>query len=497
MSDLTMICFPSRIKIFPYHKGDSPTLERKLSLFDYRTHELTITAYLISVRDECIYVPRGFGITEIQKLLESDNYYDTRIICDNFYPPNNTIDIRFKPGIGAKDEHQIDSVSFLVKDFPDSDQKFLNIDTGFGKTFCSIKASSLLGYRTMVVIDKSGLMNQWISKIKEYTYCKDDDICIIQGRDSLESAIINGENKIRYKYYICATQTLAIAGEEDRLNEFIKSNDIGLKIIDEAHEMMKANTIIDLSCDVKYNFYLTATPQRSDSLEDLLYSKITKTFKRFGAYTVNLLKYTYVKNVFINTFPSPFHQRISKTRNGFSSIIYEKWVFKSDRKVVFVYLICRYIAMELLSRDPDAKILFVFSINDNIKKISDLFYKNDRISCGIYTNENMKLKAKALDKNIILSNIKNCGAGMDIANLRAVVNFVPFKSPVLLHQLFGRLRYIDGKALFYFNVIDEGYKDIVKQNFYRQKFFKTKSKNITNIRLNMNDLVDKFYREKE
>ena len=491
-NEIVIEAFPTRMKIVPYHKGDSPSLERKLSLYDYRTRENTMCLYLLDEKNETLWIPRGFGLKEVTQILESDDYYDTKVYERDIPAPSERININFRSGIGAKDQHQIDSVSFLVKDFQDSLQKFLNIDTGYGKTFCSIKASSLLGYRTMVVIDKSGLMKQWIDKIKEYTYCKDSDIIMIQGRDSLMKQIKDSYKGKKFKFYICATQTLAIASEEGFLEDFIKTNEIGLKIIDEAHEMMKATTLIDLGCDVRNNFYLTATPQRSDSNEDLLYARITKTYKRFGGYTANLKKYTYVKNVFINTYPSPFHQRVAKTRNGFSAVIYEKWIFKSDRKTVFFYLICKYIAMQMLERDKDAKILFTFSINSSINKIAELFRKNDHINCGIYTTEN-KEKQKALNKSIILSTIKSSGAGMDINNLRAIVNFVPFKSPVLLHQLFGRLRYIEGKALFYFNIVDESYNDIVKQNFHRQKFFITKSKDISNLRFNMNDLMNRYY----
>lgn len=493
MNTLTLELFPTRIKIYPYHKGNSTSLERKLSLYDFRIHDVAMSLYNVSTEEECIWVPRGFGVDEVKRILEGDDYWETNVISEKFPAPKENILIEFKPGIGAKDTHQIDSVSFLVKDFPDSDQKFLNIDTGFGKTFCSIKAISILGYRSMIVIDKSGLMTQWKERIKQYTYCKDEDIVFIQGRDSLISATRNGYKGERYKVYICATQTLAIAAEENKLQEFVEANNIGIKIIDEAHEMMKANTMIDLGCDVKYNFYLTATPQRSDSMQDLLYAKITKTYKRFGSYTADLMKYTYVKNVFINTNPTPFQQRIAKTRNGFSAIIYEKWVFKSGHKSLFFYLMCRYIVDEMLSRDCEAKILIIFSINESIKKIADYFWKYDNVVCGIYTNENKKEKEKALTRNIILSNIKNCGAGMDIENLRVIVNFVPFKSPVLLHQLFGRLRYIKDKAMFYFNVIDTGYRDIVKQNFYRQRFFKNKAKNISDIKMNMPTMLNEHY----
>jgi hypothetical protein len=150
-----------------------------------------------------------------------------------------------------------------------------------------------------------------------------------------------------------------------------------------------------------------------------------------------------------------------------------------------------------LKEDPEAKILIVLSIKDSINEIARLFKQNDRIDCGIFTTDSDPAKkAKALNKNIILSTLKSSGAGMDIKNLRCIINFVPFKSTVLLHQLMGRLRYIEDKALFYFNIVDEGYENIVRQNFKRQYFFRNKAADIKDMRLNMNVLLSMLYKEK-
>jgi len=156
-----------------------------------------------------------------------------------------------------------------------------------------------------------------------------------------------------------------------------------------------------------------------------------------------------------------------------------------------------YIISKLINHDKEAKILILFSTKDHINQIAALIKKNLGITCGIFTSDlNDDLEKAQLNKNVILSTLKSSGAGMDIQGLRAVVNFIPFKSPVLLHQLMGRLRYMEGKALFYFNVVDEGFDDIVRQNFARQIFFKKKSKDISNLELDMNTLLNEYINKK-
>lgn len=484
----------SHLELVPYSLGESSTLERRLSLFDYIEHRITMSLYKYEPNDKTLCIPRGFSVEETLNLLAEDTIVEVDVVdVRNQTPMGRDISLPIKPGIGARDEHQIKSISFLLN--KDSTvQRFLNIDTGYGKTFCTIKAISVIGKCAMIVMANSNLMKQWTDSLKDFTSIKSHEIEIISGRDSIQKAI---NSKEKAKIYICSTQTLAIMSGENKLDEFVKKCGISIKVIDEAHEMMSAVALIDNGCDVYNNFYLTATPERSDTREAILYSRITKTFERFGGYTSELMQYVHVKNVLINSYPTPWHKRICNTKKGFSGVIYEKFIFKNDRKKTFFYLICKYVCSKILKEDPSAKILIVFSLKESINEIARLFKQNDNINCGIFTTDADKdKKRKELNKNVILSTLKSSGAGMDIKNLRCIINFVPFKSTVLLHQLMGRLRYMEDKALFYFNIVDEGFENIVRQNIKRQYFFRSKANDIKNMRLDMNRLLSMLYKNK-
>lgn len=484
----------SHLELVPYSLGESLTLERKLSLFNYIEKKVTMELFKYNPDEKTLCIPKGFSVEETLNYLAMDTIVEIDVVdVTDKTPQGRDIELSIRPGIGARDEHQIKSISFLVE--KDSKvQRFLNIDTGYGKTFCTIKAISIIGKCAMIVMANSNLMKQWIDSLKEFTYIKENEIEIISGRDTIQKAI---NSKEKAKIYICSTQTLSIMSVENKLNEFVEKCGIGIKVIDEAHEMMAAVTLIENGCDVYNNFYLTATPERSDTREAILYNRITKTFERFGAYTSEILQYVHVKNILINTYPTPWHKRMCNTKQGFSAMLYEKFIFKSDRKKTFFYLICKYVCSKILKSDPDAKILIVLSIKENINEIARLFRQNDGIQCGIFTTDTSpEFKKKQLSKNIILSTLKSSGAGMDIKGLRCIINFVPFKSTVLLHQLMGRLRYIEGKALFYFNIVDEGYENIVRQNIKRQYYFRSKAADIKNMRLDMNTLLSMLYKDK-
>ncbi|MGL4949637.1 MAG: DEAD/DEAH box helicase [Anaeroplasmataceae bacterium] len=489
----TLTVYRSRIEITPYTLGESETLENKLTLYDFVLRKVTMTLYKYNADTKTLCVPRGFSSEDTMAHLATDAIVDvTKINKIDSTRSGRDISLTMKPGVGAKDDHQIESISFLLNE--KYIQKFLNIDTGYGKTFCTIKAISVLGKAAMIIMGNSNLMKQWEKSLHQFTYIKKDEIRIISGRDSV---IRSMKEKEKAKIYICSTQTMSILSEENELQSFIDANGIGIKVIDEAHERMNAVVTIDLGCDVRNNFYLTATPERSDTREAILYLRITKTFDKFGAYTTKLSKYIHVKNVLINTHPIYWHKRICQTKKGFSAVMYEKFIFKDDKKKIFFYLICKYVVSKILGSDPDGKVLILFSIRESINEISRLFKHNDKYICGVFTADTSKeQKKKELDKNIILSTLKSSGAGMDIKNLRAIINFIPFKSPVLLHQLMGRLRFAEGKAMFYFNIVDEGYDSITKQNIHRQTFFRNKAADISNLSLDMNTLLSKIHKSK-
>ena len=50
----------------------------------------------------------------------------------------------------------------------------------------------------------------------------------------------------------------------------IRRSDFGIKVVDEAHLSLKANLRFDAICNIKYNWYLSATLGRSSPDEDTI-----------------------------------------------------------------------------------------------------------------------------------------------------------------------------------------------------------------------------------
>lgn len=128
----------------------------------------------------------------------------------------------------------------------------LCLDTGLGKTVCSIDIISRLSRKTLIVVHKVDLIEQWKKKIEEYLpgaivgIMKGSKKIDIEGKD-IVFVTVQSLSKVNYK--------------NDLLNQF------GFVICDEIH-LMAAETFHKAfkKASFRYRLGLSATPIRKDGL---------------------------------------------------------------------------------------------------------------------------------------------------------------------------------------------------------------------------------------
>jgi len=142
-----------------------------------------------------------------------------------------------------------------TKAFEDTGGGVLSLPCGFGKTTVALALSAQLKVRTMIVVHKEFLANQWVDKIKEF--CPGATIGRVQG-DTFD---------VEKDFVIAMIQTMC-------MREFDKKafDSIGLLVVDEAHHIgAPAFSQFMFKICPKFTLGLTATPERKDGLTRLLY----------------------------------------------------------------------------------------------------------------------------------------------------------------------------------------------------------------------------------
>jgi superfamily II DNA or RNA helicase len=123
--------------------------------------------------------------------------------------------------------------------------------TGSGKTFLGLNLIARLGQRTLVLVKSKDLAEQWRSEILRVL--------------GIEAGLIGGGKRIDGGVVVGLVQTVC--------NESIEG--YGCVVLDEAHNAPARQAFETLNrCRARYRIGLTATPQRRDGLEPMLYAAL-------------------------------------------------------------------------------------------------------------------------------------------------------------------------------------------------------------------------------
>jgi superfamily II DNA or RNA helicase len=175
-----------------------------------------------------------------------------RFYRDGGGPPSGTegspANINFT---GSLRQHQVEAVR---RGF-EAGNGVLSLDVGLGKTVCALALASEFKRRTLIVVHKGFLADQWIERIQQF--CPGATIGRIQ----------QDEFTIENDFVIAMIQTLC-----QRPFSPGAFKTFGTLIVDEAHHIAaQAFSQAMFLMAPRYTLGLTATPERKDGLTRLLY----------------------------------------------------------------------------------------------------------------------------------------------------------------------------------------------------------------------------------
>jgi superfamily II DNA or RNA helicase len=160
-------------------------------------------------------------------------------------------------------------------------------DCGFGKTRLAVAIAASLGLKTMVLCNREVLMLQWASVIKELTPWR---VSWLQGSANFERPLI----KTSEGHLLGPAQDsdVCIASIDTLIEGHVPKSIIesfGLIIVDEAHHLAAASLVHALPLlPARYVVCLSATPDRRDGLEHVLYwlgGPVSFVYKRLPSIT--------------------------------------------------------------------------------------------------------------------------------------------------------------------------------------------------------------------
>jgi superfamily II DNA or RNA helicase len=350
----------------------------------------------------------------------------------------------------------------------------LEIDTGLGKTVIAINIIAKLKVKTLIVVHKEFLLNQWIERLNEFTPAA--KIGRIQGK------IMDTEGK---DVVIAMLQSISM---KDYNPDIFKQ--FGLMVIDEVHHMGAEVFSNALSKVVtKYTLGLSATMNRKDGLAKvfkMFLGPIIHTEKRelsMNQVNVRCLQYFTRDEEFNETS----YDYRGKTQ-------YSKMISKLCSYNHRSEYILRYIC-ELLREDPKQQIMILAHNKCLLKYFYDSIVSRNiaNQSVGYYVGgmkeSDLKISEK---KTIVIATYSMASEGLDIKTLTTLVLATP-KTDVV--QAVGRILRVKHANPLVIDVIDS--HEIFKRQFsQRKRFYKSQEYGISFISSNLGSFDKKHWQTK-
>ena len=484
--DSKIILRQSSIIINNYELGDSFRLESFFTLWDDIRHQAYFKGIEYNEETKQLIIPRGVDVPMLENIFSTFAKIDYNVDKYDIIEPNMA---RFAP----RDDIQKKTIAFCygVKDYAytkGKSQLSINLNTGKGKTYCSIMTMLLYKMRSMIIMNSESWINQWRDNILEYTDAKPDEIYIIQGSGSIQRLL--NRDISQYKYILATHATLRSYGDKnswDKITELFKYLKIGLKFYDEAHLNFDNICKIDYYTNTYKTFYVTATPARSDSDENTIYKYYFKNIPSIDLFDEEVDPHTDYIAIKYNSKPTAIDIQNCRTRKGFSSNAYAGYVITRPN---FFKLLTIIIEIALKHR---RKSVFYIATIDSIDYIAKYIEENYPELRGDIGKFHSKLpvgqKDQQLKKRLILSTTKSLGPAVDIKGLKLVVVLAePFKSEVTARQSLGRTR--DDNTT-YIEIVDTGFRSIKEYYKYKKPVYKKYAKSYSEIDLDEITLYNK------
>jgi superfamily II DNA or RNA helicase len=349
-----------------------------------------------------IYMPRYFG----------EEYFGIAKTIQLL--PGNDIDVPF---IGSLREHQKPAVDAYLEHCYKGNHAgaLLELDCAAGKTVLSLYIISKLKKKTLIIVNKEFLLNQWIERMNEFL--PSARIGKIQGK------IIDIEDK---DIVIGMLQSLSMKNYEGTVFE-----SFGLTIIDEVHHISSevfSNALFKIV--TTYMLGLSATMERKDGT-----SNVIKMFLGDVIYKGMNMEHhdVVVRAIEFKTNDEEFNEVLIDYRGNPQ---YSKMIVKlCDYKPRSDFIV--RVVGDLIEECPKKQILILGQNRSILKYLYDALKIKNYGSIGYYLGG---MKQNELDesrnKQIIVGSHNMCSEGLDIPTLSTIL-FVTPKTDII--QSVGRI----------------------------------------------------------
>ncbi|MCG3693910.1 DEAD/DEAH box helicase [Aliarcobacter butzleri] len=291
-----------------------------------------------------------------------------------------------------------------IKEIKKSDYSICVAPPGFGKTLLGAKIFEIRACTTLIVVNKNMLLNQWIERFVDYFGYNKKDIGYLG----------KGFNKLNGQIDVATMQSLK---NDPKIIE-----NYSFVIVDECHHIpaLTFEQIIK-SFKGKYILGLSATPNRKDELQPILFQQLGE------------ISYEYKKK---------------KTHTNKLQIIRTQFVSNADNYATIINELCidedrNNLIVDIIKKNIDRKILLLTDRIEHINVLESLLQKDNIDYISVHGSLNKKEQVENMNlvktKSLILATTSYFGEGIDFPHLNTILFATPISYYGRLIQYLGRI----------------------------------------------------------
>jgi superfamily II DNA or RNA helicase len=402
-----------------------------------------------------LYLPRYYGYLKLGIPDKIEKYEIT------------SINLEFKGTIRDYQKEIIDKTMINFND-PKLGGGIWHLSTGTGKTIIFLYLVSILKVKTLVVVHKQFLVDQWIERIKQFL--PEARIGIIKQN------VVDTEDK---DIVIGMIQSIS---KREYDPEIFK--DFGCLAVDESHCINSRHFSKTLfKVQTKYKLGLSATPNRKDGLDKVITYHMGPVIAEMN---------NTILDPIIHIISSPkIDVELKNTYTGNANMPKLITDISNDetRNEFLINILLRYI--------KDGRKILVFS--DRVKQCKTLCntfnsIENNKIGDIFVGGMTEKAREQSKEADIMFGTYSMCREAFDVPKLDTVLFATP-RSDII--QAVGRiLRQHNKNTPIVVDVVDHLYGPFKGQHYKRKKYYKEKLFKIFNVHKN-GEIVEEKSKSKE
>ncbi len=369
----------------------------------------------------------------------------------SLYSPEK-INVKMNPGWIPRD-YQTPMIKYFEN--KDRNSKFLDLQTGKGKSYIATQAIVNMGLKTIIIV-RPLFIEKWGQDLIKMTNVKPKDILVVQGNNHFKGLVdLAMNNNLENPFIILSNKTLQAfisryeldpkASYEEYgfyLEDLYQMLGVGIKLVDEIHLDFHLNFKIEMYTHIPYTFGLSATLFHDDPFIEKMYKVMFPLASRYN--TKELDKYI---NSYAILYNQDYNAKIKTHEFGvknYSHHAYEKSIMKNPKYLKQYMELIKYCVDRGFINDykyGEKLAIYVSSIKMATSLTEYLKQQYADLDVRRYVEDDPY--ENLLDPDIRITTIMSGGTGHDISNLKMVLLTVAISSSQSNVQTLGRLRKLD------------------------------------------------------